>query len=280
MTFGELFREGRYQLRAAGVPDAAADARQLLLFAAGITPAQYYLREPEEVPAAAEQTFRSLTERRAARIPLQHLLGSAEFMGLPFFVGPEVLVPRQDTELLAEKVLETVRGREAEGLTLLDLCTGSGCIAVSLAKLFSWGAVTASDLSEAALATARRTAAANGAPVRFLQGDLFEPVRGERFDVITVNPPYIPGGEIDGLMPEVRDHDPRMALDGGPDGLDFYRRLAGEAAAYLKNEGRLFMEIGHDQADIVRKLFAGAGWETPQIFRDYGGNDRLCVCRR
>ena len=254
MTFDELLKEGIKRLQAAGIDDAAYDARALMEAAGGPDRTHFPLVCDEEVSDGVIFMFDAYIGVRANRIPLQHILGEAWFRGLSFAVDEDVLIPRPETETLVEAVL-----REAKAFpkpTVLDLCTGSGAVAVCLAVEGDFGAVTASDISHEALKIARENAAKNGVEekILFAEGDLFraktnsgKSLMRRSYDIICANPPYIPTAEIDGLEPEVRDHDPLLALDGGADGLDFYRRLAKDAAAHLNANGRIVLEIGCEQ---------------------------------
>lgn len=292
MRVREIRALGAEFLENAGVPDASYDAGALLLKAAGWSRTEYLMRQDETIPGEAEEKFRNLIRERASRIPLQQILGEAWFMGLPFLVDARVLTPRADTECLAEWVLE-----EAEsGETLLDLCTGTGCIAISLAMLGSFREVTASDISEEALDAAEGNLARNGwiysdntgsfrlpeadgkSEFRLVKSDMFSHLPG-RYDIITANPPYIPSGEIPGLMPEVRDYEPHLALDGGEDGLDFYRRLAKEARGHLHSGGRMYLEIGWNQGEAVRGLLQEAGYTGIRIRKDLAAHDRVITAR-
>ena len=275
-TFRSLFRQTEKALAEAGVPDAASDTELLMEEYLGIDRGRYYLAA-DDVSEINEEKYAQFTEalsKRCQRIPLQYILGWTEFMGLRFSVDERVLIPRQDTETLVETVLSQTKG--LSGLTLLDLCTGSGCIAVSLAASGRFAGVSASDLSHGALCLAERNASANKVKVEFLEGDLFEPVKG-RYDVITANPPYIPRKVIEGLEPEVRDFEPNCALDGGEDGLSFYRRIIGEANRYLKPQGALYLEIGYDQAEEVTELLRAHGFCGVSVVKDLGGNFRVAV---
>ena len=274
MTYRKALEEVFRRLQAAGVPEPEIDAWYLLAQAAELSRARYYQIQEEEMPVALRETYVLLANRRAERIPLQHIAGTADFMGFSFRVGPQVLVPRFDTETLVEAVLDFGK-KEGRELSLLDMCTGSGCIAVSLMKLGDFQPVTAVDLSPEALALARENAELNDCRIRFLEGDLFQPVTGERFDVLVSNPPYIPTGEIAGLMPEVRDHDPWMALDGKEDGLYFYRRLAQEGKSYLQAGGRVFYEIGYDQGPAVTAILNKEGYQNIRVIPDMAGNARV-----
>lgn len=243
------------------------EARLLLAHALGIE----RLTPPYDAPLCpqAEATLAALIARRLQGEPLQYILGEWEFMGLPFFVGPEALIPRQDTETLCEAVLQ--RRPQGDGLRLLDLCCGTGCIGLSLAKL-SGCSPTLADISPACLALAKRNAKRLGVDAYFRQGDLFEALLpGERFDIICCNPPYIPRAQVDTLQLEVL-REPRLALDGGPDGLDFYRRIAKGYAAWLNPGGLLALEIGFDQAEAVVALFKGS-----ELIQDICGQNRVIL---
>jgi len=242
-----------------------------------------------------EEYFR-LVDIRAGGMPLQYITGSQEFMGLPFRVNEKVLIPRQDTEILVEKALEILKARKETrgGFRILDLCCGSGAIAVSLAyylkKAKRKAAVLGSDISSDALEVAKENARINGVDrqIRFVEGDLFGPFpknrkdRGRKqFDMIVCNPPYIPTGVLPTLLREVREHEPLLALDGGEDGLDFYRRILEEAWRYLVEEGVLLLEIGYDQGITVPLLAEEAGAYGPvEIIKDLAGKDRVAVIKR
>lgn len=283
MTLHQLLGEGTARLERAGDPEAALDARRLLLEAFGLDTVHFLmnrmqqLERTEAVERAAED-YRQMIEKRSRRIPLQHILGSQDFMGLTFKVNRHVLIPRQDTETLVETVLE--RERDG-GRRLLDLCTGSGCIAVSLKAIGKYTDVTASDLSKEALQVAEANAErllGEDHGIRFLQGDLFEALPGgETWDVIVSNPPYIPTGVIRGLEPEVRDYEPFMALDGDGDGLGFYRRIIGEAGRWLNPGGGLYLEIGHDQGEAVMSLMRQEGFQDVIVIKDMPGKDRVVL---
>ncbi|MDO4261997.1 MAG: peptide chain release factor N(5)-glutamine methyltransferase [Eubacteriales bacterium] len=274
MTAGELLRGGKETLRRAGVPEWELDAWYLLEHVTGCTRNEYFLHPERKVSLEQEERYRELLRRRSLREPLQYLTGEQEFMGLSFRVCPDVLIPRQDTEILVEEVSKTLK----PGDRILDLCTGSGCILISLLKLYGQrGGLTGvgADLSGAALETARGNARRLGVEAEFVQGDLFGPVVGA-FDVIVSNPPYIPEAVVGTLQPEVKDHEPVCALDGGGDGLSFYRRIAVESPAFLRPGGRLYLEIGYDQAEAVSGLLAER-FRDVRIVKDLAGLDRV-VC--
>lgn len=271
MTLSGLLREGREALQAAGIPEWDLDAWYLLEYAAHCTRNEYFLRPEKEVLPQEKQLYRTLIRKRSAHIPLQYLTGSQEFMGLSFFVDENVLIPRQDTEILVEEALRAL----GSGMRVLDVCTGSGCILLSLLKLCAGLEGTGTDLSEKALQVAGENARRLGVEASFVQGDLFEPVSG-KYDCIVSNPPYIASREVDVLMEEVRDHEPRMALDGGEDGLYFYRKIAVQSPKYLNDRGRIFLEIGFDQGEAVAGLLAPA-FDEVRIVQDLAGLDRV-VC--
>ena len=271
MTLAELLKAGRQALKEAGIAEWELDAWYLLEYAAGCTRNEYFLYPEKEAAPEQESMYKDLIRRRGSHVPLQHLTGCQEFMGISFFVNENVLIPRQDTEILAEEALKYL----SPGMEVLDLCTGSGCILLSLMSLCPGLSGTGTDLSEKALETARKNAEHLGIRARFCQGDLFENITG-KYDCIVSNPPYIVSRTVDMLMEEVRDHEPRMALDGGEDGLFFYRRIAAEAPDRLKASGRIFLEIGCGQGESVAGLLAPA-FEEIRVLRDLSGLDRV-VC--
>ena len=289
MTYREALAWGQEQLRMAEVPDFALDAGYLLEFTSGRKHIDLVLDGREQMTDAMFEKYRDCVRRRARRIPLQQITGSQAFMGLDFMVNEHVLCPRQDTETLVEEgltILASLRSGSAKNsqanadreIRLLDLCTGSGCILISLLAL-ARGQETpihglASDLSPEALAVARENAKRNGVSAAFVLSDLFAEIEGS-FDLITANPPYIPSGQLEDLMPEVRDHEPRMALDGDEDGLAFYRRIAGQAPDYLREGGWILMEIAFDQGQAVRQMLADGPFEEIEIIQDLSGRDRV-----
>lgn len=271
MDWKTLLDEGTAYLDDAGILDAEQDAWYLLEFVTGMDRAAFFLHRWEESDETLVERYRDFIQKRMQHIPLQHLTGMQEFMGYFFLVNGDVLIPRQDTELLVEKVLPLLPGRKA-----LDLCTGSGCIAVSLALMEKTASVDASDVSEGALSVARQNAKRNGANVHFVKSDLLEQI-SDSYDVIVSNPPYVASAVVDTLMPEVREFEPRIALDGGEDGLDFYRRIVRQAREHLRPGGMLWLEIGYDQGDSVPELLEREGYYEISLFRDYGGRNRV-VC--
>lgn len=276
MTLLEAYRDGTARLAEAGIADAHLDAWYLLDHVTGISRAMYYVRQNETMPEPEWQKYAELIRKRAGRIPLQHITGQQEFMGLVFAVNEHVLVPRQDTEVLVETVQQYLRS----GMDILDLCTGSGCILVSLCKCpaAAYDATTlrgtGSDISKEALRVAEENAKNHGVDVALVQSDLFEQIAGI-YDVIVSNPPYIPTKEIEELEEEVRLHDPMLALDGREDGLYFYRKITEESPSHLKDGGMLFFEIGCDQAEAVSELMREAGFAQVKVKKDLAGLDRV-----
>ena len=289
------------RLETAGVDNAAGDAFALLEKVSGLDRTAYYLHSEDVLSEAQEAALEELLVRRERREPLQHILGEWDFYGLTLKVGPQALIPRQDTELLAETALAILKEkRESAGkavsgaescpgslpgnaVRVLDLCTGSGCVALAVAAHAPAVTVTATDISADALALAQENARRLGLTgrVRFACGDGFTALEETaRFDLICCNPPYIPSGEIAGLAPEVREYDPLSALDGGADGLVFYRRIAAQAPRYLKEGGWLLLEIGFDQGDAVSGLLRNAGFSAVTVLQDLGGRDRVVRGRR
>lgn len=281
MTYAELKKSITVRLKAAEIPDAETDSRLIISEASGKNAAELLACLRDEAPEETVLKADAYAARRERSEPLQLIFGYTGFMGLRFSVNGSALIPRQDTEILVEKVLEYSKKKTPSPKKVLDLCTGSGCIAVSLAALGGFETVTATDISEEAIKNADENIGLNSPtlPVRprLLQGDLFAPVCGERFDIIVSNPPYIKTADIAGLMPEVRNHDPHIALDGGADGLDFYRRIAAEAPSHLTPGGAVFLEIGFDQAEAVTALLEAAGFKNIIVYKDYSGNDRVAT---
>lgn len=273
--YSEIYKEGRACLEAADIGEAELDARFLLEFVCGTNRNTLLAHGDREVSAEECERYRELIGKRAAHIPLQHLTGEQDFMGLTFLVNKEVLVPRQDTEVLVEEAMKHLH----DGMRILDLCTGSGCILLSLLHYSNDCEGVGTDLSPQALSVARENyerlrEARPEMKARFLEGDLFAALE-ERFDMIVSNPPYIETSVIDTLMPEVREHEPLMALNGGADGLAFYRRIAKQAGAYLNGGGMLFFEIGCGQAEAVCGLMKEAGFCEIQVVKDFAGLDRV-----
>lgn len=275
MTYRECYEQGCRTLQAAGIEEAALDARLLLEAVCGTDRNDLLVHGEQPVAPEAEEKYLNWIRQRAEHIPLQQLTGEQGFMGLTFNVNEHVLIPRQDTEILVEEVLKELH----DGMRVLDMCTGSGCILLSLLHYSNDCEGLGVDLSAEALEVAGRNVLKVLTPEKaehahFLQSDLFEKVEG-KFEIIVSNPPYIASAEVEKLMPEVRDHEPRMALDGTEDGLYFYRRIIEEAGKYLVSSGMLFFEIGYDQGQAVSELMRTEGYCEVQVVQDYAGLDRV-----
>ena len=280
-TYRELYEEGRRILEQAGLPDAALDARFLLEEVCG-TNLQTLLVFPEKKVTEEEvNQYRAFIQRRKDREPTAMILGEWDFMGLTFRLNKSTLIPEQDTEVLVETALEELkrRGLGEAPLRILDLCTGSGCILLSLLHKLRNAGGLGTDLSEEALEAARENAVRLGLQERaaFRQGDLWEPVGDERFDLIVSNPPYVPTEVIPTLEPEVRCGEPYAALDGGEDGLVFYRRIMREAAGHLKPSGIIIVESGFDEAPQIAALMQEQKLRGIRTVKDYGGLDRVVL---
>ncbi|KQU93324.1 hypothetical protein ASC89_24570 [Devosia sp. Root413D1] len=277
---GAAWRGIRDLFRKAGIDTAELDARLFAEAAFEMDRLELVNREREEVPAKQLKTLEAFAARRLKGEPVVRILGEKEFWGLSFKLNAATLVPRPETELLVERGLEVIGALDRP--RILDLGTGTGCIPISLLTEYSDVTAVAVDLSAEALEMARFNANRHGVGSRFtaLKGSWFDPLEpGERFDLITSNPPYIESGVIAGLMPEVREHDPRLALDGGPDGLAAYRAIAAEAGLFLAAEGVLLLEIGSGQGHTVSDIFVGAGFAEVEVAPDLAGLDRMLVAR-
>ena len=268
-TLREAERRGAETLAAAGREEAAQTARLLLCHVLNFNFTDYVLAREDLLSPHDAARYEELLTRRASGVPLQYLTREQNFCGLSLYVDERVLIPRQDTECLVEEVL-----RDGARGALLDLCTGSGCIPLALLKHGNFSCALGADISAEALAVAETNRARTGLPLLLRQSDLFSEIP-ERFDVITANPPYIESAEIESLSVEVRDYEPRLALDGAADGLAFYRRLAAESGAHLKPGGRLYLEIGMAQGAAVASLLEAAAFSDIQIIRDLAGRDRI-----
>lgn len=256
-------------------PEKRIEAELLLAKATGFSRAKI-LTHPEIFISPEERAlFIELIHSRKRDEPLQYLLGYQSFMGLDFLVNKNVLIPRSDTEVLVEHALD-VAGEIEGKFAILDLCTGSGAIAISLAKYLPNAYLTAVDISPEVLEVARANAEVHGVTqrVQFLQGDLFDPVQGKNFDIITSNPPYITTEEMARLPGDVKK-EPALALWGGSDGLDFYRRIIKESSKYLKDLGWLIVEIGWQQGEKVKEMFMNSGFNQCQVIKDWAGHDRV-----
>ena len=272
MTFREAISFGERQLNNAGIVDARNDAWLLLTYVCKIDHTFYYVHMDEEMRVEQVAEYESVLSKRAEHVPLQYITGEQEFMGIPFHVNDAVLIPRQDTETLVEEALKVVR----PGMKVLDMCTGSGCILISILKNIVDVEGFGYDISKQAINVAKENAKLNNVVATFERSDLFEEVT-DTFDVIVSNPPYIPTDVIDGLMPEVALFEPIQALDGKEDGLHFYRRIVEAASEYLNPDGMLLFEIGHDQGEAVSNLMLNAGYKNVRVIKDLAGNDRVVI---
>ncbi|MBB5265669.1 release factor glutamine methyltransferase [Catenibacillus scindens] len=282
ITLRQLINVGTKELESVGIVEAANDAWLLMAWVFNISRLDYLLDPETPADPDLAARYRECIKLRGENIPLQHITGEQNFMGFSFKVNRDVLIPRQDTEVLVETVLDHI---PRDG-SVLDMCTGSGCILLSIAAMASCDCCDGADLSERALAVAGENevrlrkmgnigiSGTKSPKIRWIHSDLFENVRG-RYDVIVSNPPYIPSGQIFKLMAEVRCHEPLMALDGSRDGLEFYRKITVKAPEYLKPGGMLFFEIGWDQADAVSKLLELAGFDQIHVKKDLAGLDRV-----
>jgi len=268
-TYRKILQDAREFLKKAGIPEADIDAWYLFAHVFGISRADYFLHEQDECPKDRILIYKNLLEKRAARIPLQYIIGKQDFMGMEFEVNENVLIPRQDTEVLVEEVLKVCKGK-----SVLDLCTGSGCIVISLAKYGDLKYAVGSDISEKALQVARKNAERLNINVTFICSDLFENIEG-KYDIIVSNPPYIKSEDFLTLMPEVRDHEPKLALEAGTDGLVYYKRIISDLPKFLNPGGHVFFEIGFDQGKAVSELLTKAGFTDIYVKKDLSGLDRV-----
>lgn len=284
MKIQEILRKSSLELRNCGIENPELDARYLLEWILKCNHSELLLHFDRDLTEEQMETYVSAIKKRMQHMPLQYIIGEQEFMGYSFQVNENVLIPRQDTEILVEEALkrmDMVYEVTGKGNTVLDLCCGSGCIGISIQKQRPETCVTLTDISEAALAVAAENARRLQAEVTICHGDLFRGIpAGQKYRFILSNPPYIPSQVIETLMPEVREHEPRLALDGEADGLCFYRRIANEAGQFLEEEGYVLFEIGFDQAEDVRKILVDAGFLQIQVRQDYAGLDRVIIGKK
>lgn len=311
MTIREVLTNIRERLQKAGIEDLEYESWAFLDWKLHVDRAEFYMNPNGEVKEELLEGLEEVLQKREQRIPLQYLMGECEFMGYDFYVDERVLIPRQDTECLVELAVESIRTemlyrkqknlvaqhtesnrtnilsgdsvcnvndrklkQDIKRIKVLDLCTGSGCIGISVAKLCPEAEVTLADISEGALAVAGKNAKNLEAEVTLVKGNLFENIEG-RFDYILSNPPYIPSEVIEGLMPEVREHEPRLALDGEADGLSFYRQIIEQAPEYLNPDGRIYFEIGAEQGADLTRLMTERGFSEVKVHKDLAGLDRI-----
>ncbi|HEX7666381.1 MAG TPA: peptide chain release factor N(5)-glutamine methyltransferase [Polyangiaceae bacterium] len=280
-TIESLLKWATDDFRSKGIDSPRLDAEVLLGWALGKTRIELIMESKRELEPTELAKFRDAVKRRRMREPVAYVRGHREFFGRTFKVDKRVLVPRPDTEALVEVALERT-SHLSMCMRALDLCTGSGCVAVTLGRERPTTSVVATDLSEAAVQVAQENALRLGAyNVAFFVGDLFAAVpKGMRFDVITANPPYIPSAEIPKLEADIREFEPKMALDGGDDGLDIARRIAEAASNFLEPGGILAMEIGYDEAEATREILAKNGFTAIETKRDYGKIERVVSGRK
>ena len=271
----DFVKENTNKLDAAGISDASVDIWLLLEHFADIKKSEYFANQDMQISKVQADQIEEAVEKRIDHIPLQHIIGETEFMGLTFKVNEDVLVPRFDTEILVDEVVKYVGD---EYLKVLDMCTGSGCIAITISDMCDNVTVVASDISKDAIEVAKENNQLNQTDVTFVESDLFENVEG-MFDVIVSNPPYIKTDEIENLQEEVKLHDPKLALDGGESGLDFYRKIVEQSKDHLKTNGMIFFEIGFDQAEEVSNILKANGYHDIVVKKDLSGLDRVVIAK-
>lgn len=280
-TIAEALKEGKLRLKAAGKEAYAFEAELLMEKAAGLNRTALFLRGEESLSDEVLAVYGGFLSEREQGRPTQYILGEWEFMGLPFHVGEGVLIPRGDTEVLVETILEKEQSELLK--SILDIGTGSGCIPVSLGHYGKFEKIMAVDISQKALGYATKNAAENKVNIEFYESDLFANVPAEwqgKLDAIVSNPPYIPKKDIEELMTEVKDFEPMNALDGGEDGLDFYRAIIKEARKWLRKDGWLFFEIGYDQGEALKSLLNEFGYTEIEIRKDLAGLDRVAMGKK
>lgn len=268
-TLEDALKTGKLLLKEKKIAEGDLDAWYLLSYYFNMNRAEYLMHPTFEIPSEQYEEYLQLIKKRGNHIPLQYITGEQEFMGLDFKVSKDVLIPRQDTEILVEQVLKVAKGKE-----VLDMCTGSGCIIISLAKLGGLKKAVGTDISEKALSVAKWNAEHLHADVDFIKSDMYSHV-DEKFDIIVSNPPYIPSQEIEALMDEVKEHEPRIALDGKSDGLYFYRIIINGLSHHLKQGGYVFFEIGYDQGKAVCALLEEKKFTDIKVIKDLADLDRV-----
>ena len=289
-TIGGLMRTGRNILQEAGIENASGEVRDIMMHLLGASPAKLFVMETETAPEKIEEIFSSIIEKRSTHYPIQYILGSTCFMGYDFLCRENVLIPRFDTENLVAAAVNAVKA-ENRPLRVLDMCTGSGCIGISFflerQKLGVDDCVTLTDISQDALNLARENARKltrepaideKSPGITIKRSNLFEELEGNVYDVFLTNPPYIPTDVCDTLMKDVKDYEPRLALDGEADGLAFYRRIIDDMGGYLNEGAHIFMEIGYDQYPAVRDMLEAHGYNDIDVIRDLNGLDRVVSC--
>ena len=272
MTYKETIDLGIRILELAGIEEAENDAWLLLSKECRMDRTAYYMHMKDEILPEQLNEYKGLIKKRAERVPLQYITGEQEFMGLTFHVNSNVLIPRQDTETLVEEAIKLVE----PGMSILDMCTGSGCIIISILKKCSGIQGTGSDISKQALNVAKENAKLNNVAVDFERSDMFENL-SDKYDMIVSNPPYIRSDVVPTLMPEVCEFEPLDALDGHEDGLYFYRKIIKECKSFLKEDGKILFEIGNDQGQAVSDMLTYAGFRNVRVIKDLAHNDRVVV---
>lgn len=279
ITYRKLLLEGKEVLQKAKIMDFETDAWLLMEFVFEIDRARFFLEQNETVEEEKAERYRSLLEQRVKHIPLQQITHEAWFFGLPFYVNENVLIPRQDTEVLVEEVLSAVKKNEMQAPKILDMCTGSGCILLSLLANIEKAEGLGADLSEKALEVAKKNGSLLNLKAEWCLSNLFSHING-KYDIIVSNPPYIESAVIETLMEEVREHEPRMALDGREDGLYFYREITRQAGAYLNAGGILAFEIGYNQGEAVSRMLEREQFEDTKVVKDLAGLNRVVIGRK
>lgn len=272
MTYKETIDLGIRILELAGIEEAENDAWLLLSKECKMNRTAYYMHMKDEILPEQLNEYKGLIKKRAERVPLQYITGEQEFMGLTFHVNSNVLIPRQDTETLVEEAIKLVE----PGMSILDMCTGSGCIIISILKKCSGIQGIGSDISKQALNVAKENAKLNNVAVDFERSDMFENL-SDKYDMIVSNPPYIRSDVVPTLMPEVCEFEPLDALDGHEDGLYFYRKIIKECKSFLKEDGKILFEIGNDQGQAVSDMLTYAGFRNVGVIKDLAHNDRVVV---
>lgn len=286
LTIAEAIYQAAQKLSGAGIENARLDAEVLLSHILERDRAWLITHSNDSLGNERHKLFEEAIDRRSGREPLQYIIGKQEFWGLDFIVSPDVLIPRPETELLVEAAVKIVKGNSARA-AVVDLCTGSGCVAISLAREIEDARIFATDMSMQALVVARMNARTHGVSdhIRFMNGNLFQPLEEldlrDRVDVITANPPYIRSGDLPVLQAEVKDYEPEIALIAGPEGTEIQKRIIENASAFLKKQGALIMEMGLGQAETLTRMVKEAGaYNTTDILKDLAGIDRVIVVRK
>ena len=275
----EIVAQAAIQLKEAGIEENQIDSWLLAEHFLGVSRQDIFLEPQKKISEADAEKYMQKVQLRLNHIPLQHITGHQQFLDFDFLVDENVLIPRPETELLVEQVVNYINNEmynKNDAVKVLDMCTGSGCIAISVDRLCENAIVTGADISEKALKVAERNNVRNNGNVFFVKSDLFENIK-EKYDIIISNPPYIPSGDMEELMEEVRDHEPHLALDGSNDGLKFYRKICKMAREFLNDNGKIFFEIGYDQGETVPEILRMNGFTNIQVLKDFAGNDRMVI---